>query len=206
MNRIGIVAFAAVCLALPAAAQGAETGADGAGKGRPRGKRAAPAASIQEAGPDAKGQAPGGVKLVEPVQPSAIEVRAGGSITADPRAKQRTVVRMMLNIERAHRDRVARLERLREVYEAAGAREKLETVARLRELEQSRYASALEGYERGLGPVLYGKVRAAIDGQGGKPPAIPTPAAGSRGRVTGKSKSPAPVPPAPVDAQDAKPR
>jgi hypothetical protein len=198
MMPIGIVVLLAVPLAWPSATQSGRTGADGSGKGRPR---AVEAASIQEAGPDTKGLAPGRVKLAEPIQPLQVEVREGGVITSDPRAKQRTVVRMMVNIERAHRDRVARLERLREIYEAAGAHEKLETVARLRELELSRYASALEGYERGLGPVLYGKVRAAIDGQGGKPPANPAPAAGSRGRVTGKSKSPAPVPLAPVDEQ-----
>jgi len=211
MNRIAMLVLAAALLALPAAAQSAESGASGAGKGRPGGKHVAPAESVQASGASAKGQAPAPVKLAEPVQPEEIEFRDGGRVEADPRAKYRTVVRMMINIERAHRDRVARLERLRELYEAAGAPDKLATVARLVELERSRYESALQGYERGLGPVLYPQVRAVIDSRGGTPPAPPVPGAGSHGRATGKSKSkaPVPVPSVPADPnapKDSKPR
>jgi hypothetical protein len=122
-----------------------------------------------------QGLAPDGAQLQEPVQPREVQVRSGAQVVADPRARYRTVVRMMLNIERAHRERVARLARMAEFLTAAQATTDLETLARLATLEQGRYEASLKGYERDLGPVLYGKVRAVIDGRGGQAIVIPLP-------------------------------
>src|SRR5690349_10269538 len=87
----------------------------------------------------APGQKP--AKPAPPPKPVAIESPAGAQAEppADPRAQQRTLVKMLVNVERAHRDRAARLDRLRELYTASGATAQLETVARLVQLEQQRY-------------------------------------------------------------------
>ncbi len=176
MRRIQIGLFASALLALAATAQ------DGAKeKGAPAAKDGQQPPVVQGTAPTGKGAAPARVQLGETVQPTQLQTRDGGRIDADPRAKYRTLVRMMVNIDRAHRDRVARLERLRVLFQAAGASDKLSTVQRLRELEQSRYEAALQGYARGLGPDLYPQVRAVIDGNGGQAPAsaVAAPDAGS---------------------------
>lgn len=176
MSRIPNGLLASALLALAAAAQ------DGVQeKGAPAAKEGQQPAAVQGTAPNGKGTAPVRVQLGETVQPTQLQTRDGGRIDADPRAKYRTVVKMMINIDRAHRDRVARLERLRVLFQAAGASDKLSTVQRLRELEQSRYEAALQGYARGLGPDLYPQVRAVIDGNGGPAPAgaVAAPDAGS---------------------------
>ncbi|MCY2960470.1 MAG: hypothetical protein NTY35_09930 [Planctomycetota bacterium] len=168
-------------------------------KGAQREKPASPSASVEAASGGQKGQAPSSVQLGEPVQPTEVQTREGGRVETDPRAKQRTVVRMMVNVERAHRDRVARLERLRAIFEASGATEKLATVARLRDVEWNRYSAALKGYERDLGPELYPQVRAAIDAGAGTPLALPPASMNFSGRAAGRNtrpRPPTPVPPA----------
>ena len=101
----------------------------------------------------------------------------GQAAGQDPKVRSRNVATMIVNVERAHRDRVARLERLRQLYEKSGGAEQLERIARLRAKEQARYDAAMRGYERDLGPALFAKVRSALDLNAGKPPAAPAPAA-----------------------------
>jgi hypothetical protein len=110
------------------------------------------------------------VRLAEPIQPLDQQIRQGGAVTADPRAKLRTVVRILVNFERAHRDRVARLERLAAIFREAGAQAELAEVERLRALVDQRFAAAQKGYERDLGPAIYAQVRAVIDAQVGTAP------------------------------------
>jgi hypothetical protein len=165
-------------------------------EGKPTEKAEVP--TIGGAAPTQPGAAPQAVQLGEPVQPTQLQTRAGGAVVGDQRARYRTVVRMMINIERAHRDRFARLERLRELFTASGATESLAAVEHLRGLETKRYEAAMLGYERGLGPSLYAQVRAVIDANGipanvtapvGKPadPAAGAPA-GSKSRGDPKSQ------------------
>jgi hypothetical protein len=127
------------------------------------------------------------VRLEEPVPAGATTRAATGASAAgtqdgadgatrppgDTRAKLRTVVRILVNQERGHRDRVARLERLRAIYAEARALDRLAEVARLRGLEDQRYAAAQKGYERDLGPALYAQVRAVVDAAAGAKPAAP---------------------------------
>ncbi len=171
MSRIPICILASALLAVTVAAQRGvqeKGGAPAKDGGKP--------APVEGAAPTEKGAAPVRVQLGEPVQPMELQTRDGGRIDVDPRAKYRTAVKMMINIDRAHRDRVARLERLRELFQASGASDKLATVARLRELESSRYEAALQGYARGLGPSIYTQVRAVIDAGAGPAPDASRPA------------------------------
>ncbi len=138
--------------------------------------------------PTEQGFAPDQVQLGDPIQPTELEVRQGGAITADPRAKLRTVVRILVNYERGHRDRVARLERLRGLFEASGAGDKVREVQRLRDLEMARFTAAQRGYERDLGPSIYAQVRALLDANGGAPPA---PAANVPAGAKGSTEGPA---------------
>ncbi len=105
------------------------------------------------------------------------EPRAGGPVGDATKVQMRNVAGMVVNVERAHRDRVARLERLRQIYEKAGAAEKLEKVSRLRAKEHSRYEMVMSGYEKSLGPELFAKLRTALDRNAGRPPAAPAPTA-----------------------------
>jgi hypothetical protein len=120
--------------------------------------------------------APATQKAAAPVAP-AVTQNPGQPGGQDPKLRARNLATMIVNVERAHRDRVARIERLREVYEQSGGAEQLERLARLRAKEQARYDAAMRGYERDLGPALFAKVRAALDLNAGKPPAAPAPAA-----------------------------
>jgi len=173
MIRIPIGLLSCAILAVIAPAQrGTEDGFEGKGGAPP--KESGKPAAVQGAAPSQKGLAPARIQLGEPMQPTEIQTRDGARVQTDPRTKYRTAVKMMLNIDRAHRDRVARLERLREIFEAAGASDKLATVARLRELEQSRYEASLLGYARGMGASIFEQVRAVIDaGAGAWPYASP---------------------------------
>lgn len=183
MKRFVVLLAACTWIATVPAAQ--DSGATKEAGGRP--SRSAPKDGAQDgpvggAKPPAKGGSPDRVRLGEPVQPTQMQTRDGGQIQADPRAKLRTVVKMMLNVERAHRDRVSRLERLRSIYAAAGAADKIATVTRLREVEGARYELTLQGYARDLGPDVYRAVRAAIDANAGTPPSAidgAAPAAGA---------------------------
>jgi len=169
MDRAAFLPLALVILGIHAEAQ------------RPSGRqKEQPTETPVESSPDdkssEKGFAPDNVQLGEPIQPTQVQVRQGGAITADPRAKLRTVVRIMLNYERGHRDRVARLERLHVLFEAAGASDKVREVTRLRDIEMGRFKGAQLGYERDLGPAIYAQVRALLDANGGAKP-VPAPPA-----------------------------
>jgi hypothetical protein len=113
--------------------------------------------------------------------PPAAAPKPGQSAAApagqDAIARSRNLATMIVNVERAHRDRVARLERLRQIYEKSGGAEQLQRLERLRAKEHARYDAAMRGYERDLGPALFAKVRAALDLNAGQPPAPPPPAA-----------------------------
>jgi len=197
MERAALVPLALVILGICAEAQRPssrqkETPPDGSGEPFPGDQ------------PTEQGFAPDRVQLGDPIQPTEIQVRQGGAITADPRAKLRTVVRILVNYERGHRDRVARLERLRGLFEAAGASDKVREVQRLSELEMARFTGAQRGYERDLGPAIYAQVRALLEANGGAPPtgaAANVPPAGKvppPGKVppAGKVPPPGKVPPA----------
>ncbi len=140
--------------------------------------------------PTSKGTAPAArVQIDEPIQPTQIQTRDGDKITSDPRAKYRTVVRMMVNVERAHRERVARLERLHELFTASAATESLATVDQLVAVERRRYENALNGYRQGLGDSLYVQVRAVLDTRAGAPlkvqaSAVPPERAGEPAKAT----------------------
>lgn len=115
------------------------------------------------------GPAPARVQLGEPIQPSQVQTRDGGQIAADPRARYRTVVKMMITVERTHRERVARLERLRALFTESNATDSIAEVDRLAAIEITKYTAAMAGYERGLSASLYAQVRAVIDSRGGAP-------------------------------------
>ncbi len=118
--------------------------------------------------PEAK-TGPARVQLGEPIQPNQLQTRDGGQIAADPRARYRTVVKMMITVERTHRERVTRLEMLRALFTESGATESVAAVDRLAAIELAKYDAAMSGYERGLGASLYAQVRAVIDTRGGTP-------------------------------------
>lgn len=123
-----------------------------------------------ESEPETKtGPAPARVQLGEPIQPSQLQTRDGGQIAADPRARYRTVVKMMITVERTHRERVARLERLRALFTESNATDSIAEVDRLAAIEIAKYTAAMAGYERGLSASLYAQVRAVIDTRGGAP-------------------------------------
>jgi 23S rRNA (adenine2503-C2)-methyltransferase len=107
--------------------------------------------------------------------PTDHRAEAGQPTGEEAIVRSRNLAKMIVNVERAHRDRVARLERLRQIYEKSGGAEQLERIARLRAKEHARYDAAMRGYERDLGPALFAKVRSALDLNAGKAPAPPAP-------------------------------
>lgn len=164
MKTLVLVAFGVAALALLASAQRPGAAAKAASKPDPQALQA-----LGYAAPSTQqGAAPGGA-------PKSQE-KPGGPVGGDPKLRARNVATMIVNIERAHRDRVARLERLRQLYEKSGAAEQLEKVARLRAVEHARYEAAMRGYEKDLGPALFAQVRSALELNAGQPPG-PTPAA-----------------------------
>jgi len=183
MKTLVLAAFGVVSLGWIAAAQKPDPAKPAPDSSKPAATQADPKQdqkNLQGLGYSApaaqKGAAPAS-RAQAPAPAPKPEQRAAGPAGADPKVQMRNVARMVVNVERAHRDRVARLERLRQIYEKNGAAEKLEKVARLRAKEHARYEQVMNGYEKSLGTELFAKLRGALDRNAGRPPAAPPPAA-----------------------------
>jgi hypothetical protein len=89
----------------------------------------------------------------------------------DPAIRQRAVVRMMISVERTHRERVGRLERLIQIFDRRPDEPRLRLAIELRHRERERYDATMAGYREELGPELYARVRTLMDaGPGSEPP------------------------------------
>ncbi len=76
----------------------------------------------------------------------------GGQIPGRERAELRETARDMFKIEDLHRDRLARIDRLIEIYRENGDNEKLAEVEKLKSRENKRYLLIMNQFKQKLGP------------------------------------------------------
>lgn len=77
----------------------------------------------------------------------------------------RNIAKQMVTMERIHRERQARMDRLIEVFSETKATDKIKEVEALRTKENTRYLAAMEGYKKSIGPEIYTKICALMNGQ-----------------------------------------
>lgn len=138
----------------------------------------------QKPGETAPIQASGGQKIDRkaPVEPRAVpadqkvapnarqgEKRAPGVDVANVRK----VAKQMHTMEKRHREILARLARVEELCLQAGQDERLDELEDLRTRWQTRYERAMNGFRDGIGPEMFGKIRAAMGGEVVVPRAAP---------------------------------
>ncbi len=102
----------------------------------------------------------------------------GGQIPGRERAELRETARDMFKIEDVHRDRLARIDRLAELYTASGDTEKLAEIEKLKARENKRYVLIMGQFKEKLGPA-YGQFEPRLrEGQKGnqaeRPAPVPT--------------------------------
>jgi hypothetical protein len=109
------------------------------------------------------------------------ESRAGEA--SAPRARLpedlRATARAMADQQFRHRQRLARIERLREVYRERNDVAKIARLDELRTKENARYSRYLDERRRELGPERYAQVERAL-GAGGAPDKVSSPTRSSR--------------------------
>ncbi|MBL8862986.1 MAG: hypothetical protein JNK02_13390 [Planctomycetes bacterium] len=135
-----------------------------------------PPPAVEPAAPEAargaqEGFAPVPAPLGEPFAPLAVQVRGPDGIGPDPRAALRAAAQRMLAREAAHRDRVARLERVRALLAADGDASGAAEAVALLEREAQRFGAAQRVFERELSPRIHAQLRAVLDAQAGPRPA-----------------------------------
>jgi hypothetical protein len=100
-------------------------------------------------------------------------------------AQMRAVAKQMIRMEQIHRERLARIDRLVEIFGAQKDTEKLKLLSELRAKQEMRYAAAMEGYKKAVGPETYAKIQAAMNAPRAKtaaPDAPTAPAAEGKAR------------------------
>lgn len=115
------------------------------------------AAFVPQGTPPAKAPPP----TRTPLQPSAAlstqtrDRKTGAIAPADPKAGQRSVAQQIVNVEKAHRDRAARLARLTELFTQSGQTDKVKLCEELGRQESRKYVTAMQGYRALLGEELF---------------------------------------------------
>ena len=94
--------------------------------------------------------------------PSAVKP-AAASAMPDP-AVLRSIAKEMVTLERIHRDRQARLDRLVEVFSEGKQMDKVKEIEALRAKENTRYLAAMQGYKKIVGPEVHGRIVALLNG------------------------------------------
>jgi hypothetical protein len=96
-------------------------------------------------------------------------------------AELRRLRREVLVLERNHRERSARINRLAVVFREQGKTEKVQQLELMEERENLRYERALGGYRREMGPEAFAKLEAALEAGRGQPgKAVGPPQSGDR--------------------------
>ncbi len=181
--RWPFLALAAVCAVLPAEAQrGARKGDSLTGGDAQKLEALGYTEGAVVERPGQKLPAP---NQPEKVTPTAVQVRAEGRVVEDPKARARALVQQVVNVERAHRERIARIERLEELFRASGGADSLAELANLRAVQERRYQAAMDGYRRDLGADNYARLRKVLDAGGGPPAAPPV---GKEAREDGETR------------------
>jgi hypothetical protein len=103
-----------------------------------------------------------------------------------------------------HNSRIARMDRLVEIYRKEGDAEKLGQLEQMRQRETNSFQKDMADLEQKLGPELYGRLRAAIDSPDAGSGAQRTrEAAGSESQGGEAQRRPRPDEPAPATRRGA---
>ena len=131
------------------------------------------ATRIKRARAEAAGQQDHDAERVKRAREEAAQ--QGGQIPGRERAALRDTARDMFKIEDVHRDRLARIDRLEELYTASGDTEKLAEIEKLKARENKRYVLIMGQFKEKLGPA-YGQFEPRLrEGQKGNEAHRPAP-------------------------------
>ena len=87
---------------------------------------------------------------------------AGAS--ASPKAGEiRRLSREVFALERKHRERIARIDRLKVVFREKGEIEKVQELEQMAERQERRHARGLEAYRREMGPEAFAAIETALE-------------------------------------------
>jgi hypothetical protein len=103
-------------------------------------------------------------------QDEAPETKA--EATVDPLPRLRLIARMMVNIEGRHRTQATELEALAKYCDEKRFYELLRNTIRTAHAERADYDARMSDFERDLGPELFARMRAAMDGGPGTAPTL----------------------------------
>jgi hypothetical protein len=92
--------------------------------------------------------------------------------TVDPLPRLRLIARMMVNIEGRHRTQAAEFEALAKYCDKNRFFELLRNTIRTAHAERADYDARMSDFERDLGPELFARMRAAMDGGPGTAPTL----------------------------------
>jgi hypothetical protein len=125
----------------------------------------APAQPAAGKGRGAKGDRPAHdrTKGAPATVPAAVQPGATAPAMPDP-AVLRSIAKEMVTLERIHRDRQARMDRLVEVFSQAKQMDKVKEIEALRAKETTRYSAAMQGFKKIVGPEVHGRILALMNG------------------------------------------
>ncbi|MBK7645344.1 MAG: hypothetical protein IPJ19_20290 [Planctomycetes bacterium] len=84
--------------------------------------------------------------------PAAEAPKAEAPVAGAPGVNPREVAKKAAQFESVHRDRIARIDRLIEIYTAKGDREKVTELQALRDAQAKRHDNAMQNFRKQLGP------------------------------------------------------
>jgi len=84
----------------------------------------------------------------------------------DEAAEARAIAQKAAHFEKVYRDRVARIDRLQEIYREKGAEKPLAELKEMRAKLEKRHANAMEGFRKQLGEGRWAKVEKHIEEPG----------------------------------------